>query len=313
MTHRRAVILMIAVTLMWSVAGVVTRHLDSARAFEITFWRSAANALALVAILCWLRGPAALWASLRGGGRALWLSGACWCVMFTAFMVALTLTTVANVLITMALAPLFTALLSRLVLGHRIASRTWAAIAVAGVGIGWMYGREVSGEFRHMLGTAVALGVPIAAAVNWTLLQHLKSRRAGSPGQADEGSDMLVAVLVGALLSAALALPLALPLQASARDIGLLATLGVVQLAVPCLLAVLASRVLDAPEVSLLALLEVVFGVAWAWLGAGEAPSAAVLGGGLLVLAALAANAAADLRQRAARPGSIAIPPREPA
>jgi drug/metabolite transporter (DMT)-like permease len=313
MTHRRAVLLMVAVTLMWSVAGVVTRHLDSARAFEITFWRSAANALALIVILAWLRGPSALWASLRGGGRALWLSGACWCVMFTAFMVALTLTTVANVLITMALAPLFTALLSRLVLGHRIASRTWAAIAVAGVGIGWMYGREVSGEFRHMLGTAVALGVPIAAAVNWTLLQHLKSRRAGSLGQADEGADMLVAVLVGALLSAALALPLALPLQASARDVGLLSMLGVIQLAVPCLLAVLASRVLDAPEVSLLALLEVVFGVAWAWLGAGEAPSAAVLGGGLLVLAALAANATADLRSRAARPGSIALQPREPA
>jgi drug/metabolite transporter (DMT)-like permease len=89
------------------------------------------------------------------------------------------------------------------------------------------------------------------------------------------------------------------------------------QLAVPCLLAVIVSRVLDAPEVSLLALLEVVFGVAWAWLGAGESPSSAVLGGGLLVLVALAANAAADLRSRRSAPqaaaGSIAVPPREPA
>jgi drug/metabolite transporter (DMT)-like permease len=315
MTHRRAVLLMVAVTLLWSVAGVVTRHLESARAFEITFWRSAANALALIVILSWLRGPATLWASLRGGGRALWLSGVCWCVMFTAFMVALTLTTVANVLITMALAPLFTALLSRIVLGHRIAARTWAAIGVAGVGIAWMYGREVSGEWRHVLGTAVALGVPVAAAVNWTLLQHLKSR--GPAGQGGADADMLAAVLVGALLSAALTLPLALPFQASSRDVGLLSMLGVMQLAVPCLLAVVASRVLDAPEVSLLALLEVVFGVAWAWLGAGETPSSAVLGGGLLVLLALAANAAADLRSRRvaspSAPGSIAGPPREPA
>ena len=31
MTHRRAVLLMILVTLMWSIAGVVTRHLDAAR------------------------------------------------------------------------------------------------------------------------------------------------------------------------------------------------------------------------------------------------------------------------------------------
>jgi drug/metabolite transporter (DMT)-like permease len=41
----------------------------------------------------------------------------------------------------------------------------------------------------------------------------------------------------------------------------------------------------------------VVLGVLWAWLGAGEAPSAAVLGGGLLVLGALIANEAAGLRR----------------
>ena len=286
---------MIAVALMWSVAGVVTRQLDAAAAFEVTFWRSAFNALALVVLLCWLRGPAALLASLRTGGRALWLSGVCWCVMFTAFMVALTLTTVANVLITMSIAPLFTALLSRAVLGHRLAARTWAAIVVAGVGIAWMYGQEVSGDARHVLGTAVALAVPVAAAVNWTLLQHLKGQ-GGRRGRGGPGPDMLAAVLVGALLSTALTLPLALPFAASPRDVGLLAMLGVGQLAIPCLLAVMVARVLNAPEISLLGLLEVVFGVAWAWLGAGETPSPAVLSGGLLVLVALAANAAADLR-----------------
>ena len=289
MTHRRAVMTMLLVTLLWSIAGVVTRQLEAARAFEITFWRSSFNALALVVLLSWWRGPAAVWQSLRQGGRSLWISGLCWCVMYTAFMVALTLTTVANVLVTMALAPLFTAVLSRVVLQHRLAPRTWMAIAVAGAGIAWMYGEQVSvGDSRHLLGTAVALAVPVAAAVNWTLLQHLKGR---------EGSDMLPAVLLGALLSAVLTLPLALPFAASAHDLGLLALLGTVQLAIPCLLAVVAARVLSASEISLLALLEVVFGVAWAWLGAGEAPSAAVLGGGLLVLGALVANEAAALRR----------------
>jgi drug/metabolite transporter (DMT)-like permease len=294
LTHTRAVLLMVAVALMWSIAGVVTRHLESARSFEVTFWRSAFNAVALVLLLSWLRGPAALWRSLRDGGTALWVSGVCWCVMFTAFMVAVTLTTVANVLITMSIAPLLTALMSRVVLGHRLALRTWGAILVAGIGIGWMYGREVSGsDPRHLLGTAVALAVPVAAAVNWTLLQHLKARASRLEGQ---GSDMLPAVLLGALLSAALTLPLSMPFSATPHDLGLLAMLGVVQLAIPCLLAVAIARVLNAPEISLLGLLEVVFGVAWAWLGAGEAPSAAVLGGGLLVLAALVANEGLALR-----------------
>ena len=51
---------------------------------------------------------------------------------------------------------------------------------------------------------------------------------------------------------------------------------------------------------ALLALLEIVFGVAWAWLGGKEAPAPHVLGGGLLVIAALAANEALALRQRLA-------------
>ncbi len=293
MSHRKAVLVMVAAALMWSIAGVVSRHFESARGFEVTFWRSAFNALALLVMLAWLRGPAALWCTLREGGRDLWISAACWCVMYTAFMMALTLTTVANVLITMALGPLFTALGARLFLGHRLAARTWAAIVVAGVGIGWMYGREVGfAGSQHLAGVLVALCVPVAAAVNWTLMQHLHHGD-------DEPGDMLPAVLLGATLSALVTLPLSLPFNASPNDLGLLAMLGVVQLAIPCLLAMVVTKVLKAPEVSLLGLLEVVFGVAWAWLGAGEAPSTAVLGGGALVLAALVTNEAMTLRERA--------------
>jgi drug/metabolite transporter (DMT)-like permease len=122
MSHRKAVWTMVAATLMWSIAGVVSRHLQAARSFEVTFWRSGFNALALVVLLSWLRGPAVLWQTLRSGGMALWVSGLCWGVMFTAFMVALTLTSVANVLVTMSIGPLLTALMSRSVLGHRLHS-----------------------------------------------------------------------------------------------------------------------------------------------------------------------------------------------
>jgi drug/metabolite transporter (DMT)-like permease len=287
MSHRKAVWVMVLAALLWSIAGVVTRHLEAARSFELTFWRSAANALALVMLLTWLRGreelPDAL-RRLRGpGGRVLWVSGLCWATMFTAFMVALTLTSVANVLVTMAIGPFLTALGARVFLGHRLSAGTWLAIAVAGVGIGWMYGHQAGlGETSQLLGIGVALAVPLAAAVNWTLLQHL-SRQDAPP-------DMLVAVLLGAVISAAVTLPLAWPLRASAHDIGLLAMLGAVQLAVPCLMAVAAARVLSAPEIALLGLLEVIFGVLWAWVGAGEAPSSAVFGGGALVLLALAGN-----------------------
>jgi drug/metabolite transporter (DMT)-like permease len=280
---------MVAATMLWSMAGVVTRHLDSASAFEATFWRSAFNALALMVLLGRLRGFAALGRTLASRDRTLWISGLCWAVMFTAFMVAITMTTVANVLVTMALAPLLTALAARLVLGQRLPTRTWAAIVAASFGIGWMYLHELAmADARHGVGVAIALGVPLAAALNWTAIQK------GREGTA----DLLAAVLIGAVLSALITLPLALPMRTSGHDIALLALLGVAQLAVPCLVAVAAARVLLAPEVALLSLLEIVFGVAWTWLGAGETPSRDVLAGGALVLGALVANESIALARR---------------
>jgi drug/metabolite transporter (DMT)-like permease len=139
--------------------------------------------------------------------------------------------------------------------------------------------------------------VPLAGAANWTLLQHISH---GDADPDEPAHDMLPAVWIGAVLSALATLPLAWPLRASGHDLALLALLGVVQLAVPCLLAVWLSRVLPGPEIALLALLEVIFGVAWAWLGAGEAPGSAALAGGSLVLAALIGNELLALRTRRA-------------
>ncbi|MET0334658.1 MAG: DMT family transporter [Rhizobacter sp.] len=288
LSHGRAVALMVLCTLLWSIAGVVVRHLDSARSFEVTFWRSAINALALAVALHWMRGPA-LWRNLLRSPWPVWVSGLCWSVMFTAFMVAVTLTTVANVLVTMALGPLITALFSRIFLKHHLAWRTWAAIGVAGAGIAWMFGQGAVGG--SLLGTAVALAVPIAAAINWTVLQHVNH------GAVDDAQDMLPPVLIGGVISALVTLPLAYPFQATPHDIGLLTLLGVVQLAIPCLLVVRLSRVLSAPELSLLGLLEVIFGVLWAWWFAGEAPGSTALLGGALVIGALVANELAVLRE----------------
>ncbi|MCU7375227.1 DMT family transporter [Paucibacter sp. O1-1] len=294
MTHRRAVLLMLVVTLLWSTAGVVTRHLEAARSFEVTFWRSAFNALALAAALAWMRGPA-LAGQIRRASASVWVSALCWATMFTAFMVSITLTSVANVLVTMSLGPLLTALFARVFLRHRLPTRTWAAIALGSLGMAWMFGHEMQGGPGALIGVAVAFAVPLAAATNWTLLQHVQRGKAGSASD----PDMLLAVLLGALISAALTLPLAWPVQAGAHDLTLLAGLGVFQLAVPCLLAVRLTRVLAAPEIALLGLLEVIFGVLWAWLGAGEAPSSAALAGGAMVLLALLGNELLGLRSRA--------------
>jgi drug/metabolite transporter (DMT)-like permease len=288
--HGQAVWVMVAVTAMWSIAGVVTRQLEHARSFEVTFWRSFFTAVSLLVILPLWQGRQ-VFGQMHWRSRSFWYSGLCWSVMFTAFMVALTLTSVANVLITLAVGPLLTALIARIFIGHRLPRRTWVAIAVAGAGIAWMYGAQVElGQGSQRLGALVALCVPIAGATQWTIAQ--RSQAYG------ESIDLVPSVLVGAVISALATLPLAFPLVATRTDIAWLALLGLVQLAIPCVLSVICARVLKAPEVALLALLEVIFGIALAWLGANEAPGPTVLAGGTLVIGALVVNELLGWRQR---------------
>lgn len=271
---------MVVVTLMWSIAGVVTRHLEHAQKFEVTFWRSFFTMLSLLVILPLFKGRD-VFSRMRHGGAALWLSGLCWSGMMTFFMVAIMLTTVANVLVTLALTPLLTALASRIFIGHRIPVRTWLAIVAAGGGIAYMYASQLAMGVS-LAGTLVALCVPIAGAANWTITQHAHAQ--------GKDVDLIPAVLIGAVLSALVTLPLAWPFQASGHDLWLLAGLGLVQLAIPCVLVVVCARVLKAPEVALLGLLEVIFGILLAWVGAGEVPGHDVFVGGSLVIGALVVN-----------------------
>ena len=145
----------------------------------------------------------------------------------------------------------------------------------------------------------VALIVPLCAAVNWNIVQHAQLR--------GQSVDMVPAVLIGAALSAIATLPLAMPFQATAQDMAWLSLLGVVQLAIPCTLVVTCARVLSAAEISLLALLEVLFGTLLAWFLANEVPSDRVLTGGALVLLALLFNLwwARDLSQGKTKQGEI--------
>ena len=282
-THARAVWTMVAATAMWSIAGVVTRMLESAQSFELTFWRSFFTALCLMVFLRVLQGPGVV-QRLFIAPRQLWLSGVCWAVMFTAFMVALTLATVAEVLVTMSVGPLLTALVARVFYKQAIYLPTWAAIVVAGIGMLWMYAQPLSNASHGLpWGTLIGFLVPMAAAVNWCVVQQAQ--------KTGDSLDLLPAVLVGAVISAAVTLLLAWPVHSSVHDVAWLALLGLVQLALPCTLLVFCARVLSAPEISLLSLLEVVFGILLAWLGAGEEPALRVLVGGGLVIAALVINA----------------------
>ncbi len=158
--HRRAVILMIIAPALWSTAGVVTRHLSpelqAEGRFEITFWRSLFAAVFVGGYLLLRRD---FTGALRRAGVAGLLSGCMWATMFVTFMLALTLTSTANTLIMLAVAPLVTALLARAVLRTPISPRTWFAIFIAMAGIAAMFAGSLRIESSaSVLGMLIALG-----------------------------------------------------------------------------------------------------------------------------------------------------------
>jgi drug/metabolite transporter (DMT)-like permease len=288
--HRRAVLTLILCCFLWSIAGLITRNLDSAQSFEVTFWRSFWCMVALIVWFVWNERGAA-WAHIRSSGRAGFISGVCWAVMFTCFMIALTLTSTANTLIVNSLSPLITALLAWIVLKSPIPGRTWLAIAIAFIGMAIMFGSALEAKGGNAaLGMMIAFGVPVAAAVN---LINMKK----SGGQV----DLAPAVLIGAVISCLVTLPLSVPFAASTKDVFLLAILGVFQLAIPCVLLIRAAKHLSAPETALLGNLEIIMGPLWTWLFVNETPTIATLIGGAIVIGALVLNEVVPKRKTITR------------
>lgn len=271
-----ASLIMVGLCVLWSMSGVVARQMESAQGFEMAFWRSAFCCVTLVVwtTLYTRQNPIQL---VRDMGFRGVVSGLLWSVMFTCFMIAVMLTTVANTLLAISLSPLVAAILARLVLGIRIPRVTWICIFLACVGIWWMFRDGLSGD--GLLGLFIALGIPVASATNLILLRTSKQQISMAP-----------AVMLGGFFSAALVLPFAFPGTATLTDVAWLAFLGMFQLALPCTILVWLTRFLPPQEIALLALLEVILGSVWAWLWGNEPIPLATLQGGVLIIGALAVN-----------------------
>jgi drug/metabolite transporter (DMT)-like permease len=280
--RRKGVLLMVGAGLCWSLGGILVRNVRGADPFEIILWRSVFMAMFLVATIAVMNGGRVV-RSVRDMGAAGVLSGALLASTFFFFILSITRTTAANTFVLMATVPFFVAVFARGFIGERVAVRTWVAMAVALGGIVMMFADGVGAG--QLGGNLLALGVPIAAALNVVLLRRQRRR-----------VDMVPAVLLAGLFSIAAALPFALPLTASVADLGVLAIMGFVQLGLGCVLMTLATRHLEAGEIGLLALLETILGPIWVWLGVGERPTDLALVGGVVVLGALAADSVPVLR-----------------
>jgi drug/metabolite transporter (DMT)-like permease len=271
-----------AAAVCWSSGGLIVR-LATTDPWTTSLWRSLSASLFLSLVL-WLARRRHIVAQWREGGRPVVAVAVCMATASTCFIFSLAHTSVANTLILISTGPYVAGLLGWLILGERVAARTWLSMGVALAGAVIMvsdsYGRGA------ILGDLLAIVMAGTFAVATVLIR----RHPEIP--------MAPAAALATALTALVALPLADPLHTAPRDLALLAFFGVGQFGAGFLLFMAGARVIPAAESSLLGMLETVLGPLWVWLVLDERPAAASLTGGAVILAALLANTLVDVLAR---------------
>ena len=275
---RRGIALVAAAAVCWSTGSLIAR-LVATSPWTTTFWRSlfAATFLAMVVSFLRRRSIVALW---REGGRALVGAAACMALASTCFIFSLAHTSVANTLLLMATGPFVAGLLGWLLLGERVAPRTWLTMGVALAGVVVMV--SSSGSGGALLGDLLAIVMAASFAMATVLVRRHPE------------IEMTSAAALSTTITAVIALPLADPLATTGRDLLLLTFFGIGQFGVGFLLFMTGARLIPVAETSLIGMLELVLGPLWVWLVLDERPGTASLAGGALILTALVANTVLD-------------------
>lgn len=294
MNYSTGVILVATAAVLWSLMGLAIREIHEAGTWAILFWRSAAMVPTLLAFFAWRRRKPIL-PALRATGRAGLMAGFGLVVAFAGAIFAIQSTTVANAVFLFAASPFLAAALSWVVLRESVRRATWAAIAIALVGLVVMVREGLA------LGALAGNLAALASAMGFALFTL--SLRWGRLG------DMMPAVAIGGMLSMVVALGMlgltGQPLWVPARDIAIAMAMGAGLLAVGMALYTLGSQVVPAAELTLITMIESMLAPVWVWLVLGEEASAGTLWGGAIILAAVVLNAVSGMRRKPAIPPII--------
>jgi len=276
---RRGALLVACAAVCWSSGGLIAR-LVTTTPWTTSLWRSVFATLFLAVVLRIVRGRGIV-AQWRDGGRPIVAVAACMALASTCFIFSLAYTSVANTLILISTGPYVAGLLGWLMLGERVAPRTWITMGVA------LAGAVVMVSDSYSRGAIVGDLLAIVMAVSFATATVLVRSRPETP--------MAPASALATTLTALVALPFSEPLRTTARDLGLLAAFGVGNYGLGFLLFMAGARLIPAAQSALVGMLETVLGPLWVWLVLDERPGVATLVGGALILAALLANTLLEL------------------
>lgn len=259
------------------------------KATTLTAWQVASFRSGVAALAVFLLVPAAR----KGMSWKVALIAVAYAATMVLFVASNKNTTAANAIFLQGTAPLYVLVLAPWLLREHIGRADIAAMVVMAAGLALV----VTGS-THPAATAPdpslgnALG--LLSGLSWALtLVGLRWLGTGEDGE----RSTLATVVAGNALACVVCLPAALPaVGGTGVDWAVIGYLGVIQIGFAYYLMTRGIRGVPAFEASIILLIEPALNPVWAWVVHGERPGALPVMGGILILGATVARAAARRR-----------------
>ncbi|WP_378952884.1 DMT family transporter [Mesorhizobium sp. ANAO-SY3R2] len=295
--QRIGILLVFLSALMWSFGGTIARFIEATDSWTVVFWRSFWAAAFLLAFMAWrdgLRGTLKLFRDMGLPGLAV---ASCFAIASTSFVVALSYTTVANILLMQAGVPLLAALIAWALFRERVSGATWAAIAAVICGVAIMVSETLTGAVSP-IGDGLALLIAVVFSIATVITRRFSHVR------------MTPATCLGTIFAALFAVSQAGGFAVSSADMGFLFAFGAINLGLGLACFATGARLIPAAVAALIGTFEPILGPVWVWLVHGEVPSGRTILGGAVVFAALLVHLAMEFKRqsRPRRPGVTGLP-----
>ena len=255
-----------------SWGGFIVRSFEQASVWEILFLRSLFFLLALSTFLISIYKQNTI-KIIKDSGFPAILGGFVMSFSFVAFVIAMTNTTVANVVFIISTQTMFLAIFGYFYLKEKVSLIGSISIFLAMSGIGIMVGDSMSGG--SLFGNLVALAIPINFAIYVMIIRK------------NSKVDMVPAMFFSGIFSLIYGYFLSDSFDFSRNDIFMGFLLGVPQLALGFICITIGSRTTASATVGLLMLMETLCGPLWVWLFLNEIPPLSVFIGGAVIISAI--------------------------
>ena len=255
-----------------SWGGLIIRSFETSDIWQILTIRSFffITALIIFLVLTYKRNTIKI---IKCSGVPAIIAGLFLSLSFVAYIVAMSKTSVANVVFIISTQTIFLAVFGFLFLKEKITLKGFISIALAFVGIVVMLGDSINQG--TLFGNIVAFAIPI----NFTILVMIIRKF--------PELDMVPAIFYSGIFSGLYGITLASNLSFSPNDILMGFFLGVPQLAFGFICVTIGSKTTPAVTVGLLMLLETIFAPVWVWLFLNEVPPISVFVGGAIIISAV--------------------------